>query len=54
MIDLNAVSGLNPMVKEQLVYFHDPVKDQLHPSTRGHERMARTLVYQLLTLPGAF
>lgn len=54
VIDLNSVSGLNPMVKEQLMYFNDPAKDQLHPSTTGQERMARTLVYQLLALPAVF
>lgn len=54
VIDLNAVSGLNPMVKEQEVYFTDPVKDLLHPSTKGQERMARTLVYQLMALPATF
>lgn len=54
VIDLNAVSGLNPMVKEQAVYFTDPVKDLLHPSTKGQERMAHTLVYQLMALPATF
>lgn len=54
VIDLNAVSGLNPMVKEQAVYFTDPAKDLLHPSTKGQERMAHTLVYQLMALPATF
>lgn len=51
VIDLNAVSGMNPMVEEQLVYFYDSGFDRLHPNTKGHERMARTLMYQLLALP---
>lgn len=51
VIDLNAVSGLNPMVDEQLFYFHDASYDRLHPSTEGQRRMARTLMQQLLTLP---
>lgn len=51
VIDLNTLTGLNPMVEEQLFYFHDAGYDRLHPSTKGHERMARTLVYQLLALP---
>ncbi|MGM9760552.1 MAG: SGNH/GDSL hydrolase family protein [Parabacteroides sp.] len=51
VIDLNAVGGLNPMVEEQLTYFHDKGFDQLHPNTKGQIRMARTLLYQLLTLP---
>lgn len=54
VIDLNAISGMNPMVDEQLVYFHDPSYDRLHPSTEGQKRMARTLYYQLLTLPASF
>lgn len=54
VIDFNAVTGLNPMIEEQLVYFYDSELDRLHPSTKGQERMARTLMYQLLTLPVAF
>jgi len=54
VIDLNAISGMNPMVDEQLVYFHDPSYDRLHPSTEGQKRMACTLYYQLLTLPASF
>ncbi|MDP4277693.1 MAG: SGNH/GDSL hydrolase family protein [Bacteroidota bacterium] len=51
VIDINAVSGMNPMVEEQLSYFHNPAFDRLHLSTKGQERLARTLMYQLLTLP---
>ncbi|MDR2917221.1 MAG: SGNH/GDSL hydrolase family protein [Tannerella sp.] len=51
VIDMNAVTGMNPMVEEQLIYFNDPAFDRLHPSTAGHERIARTLVYQLLSFP---
>jgi lysophospholipase L1-like esterase len=51
IIDLNAVSGMNPMVEEQLIYFYDTSFDRLHPNTKGQERMARTLMYSLLTLP---
>lgn len=51
VIDLNAVSGLNPMVEEQLVYFQHFEKDRLHPNTKGQQRMALTLVQQLLTIP---
>ena len=54
VIDLNACGGLNPMVKEQLVYFRDKESDQLHPNTLGHKRMANTLMYQLLALPVEF
>ena len=54
VIDLNALSGLNPMVDEQLPLFRDPSYDRLHPNTKGHERIARTLYYQLLALPCLF
>ena len=52
--DFNAVTGMNPMVEEQLIYFYDAGYDRLHPDTKGQERMARTLMYQLLALPVAF
>ena len=54
VIDLNALSGLNPMVDEQLPLFRDPSYDRLHPNSKGHERIARTLYYQLLALPCLF
>lgn len=54
VIDWNACSGLNPMVEEQLVYFHHKESDRLHPNTMGQQRMASTLMYQLLALPAVF
>ena len=51
VIDFHALTGLNPMVEEQVMYFFHPDFDRLHPNTTGHERMAKTLMYQLLTLP---
>ena len=54
VIDFNALTGLNPMIEEQLIYFHDAGFDRLHPSTEGQQRMARTLMYQLLALPASF
>lgn len=54
VIDFNAMTGMNPMVEEQLSYFYDSDYDRLHPGTKGQERMARTLMYQLLALPGIF
>ena len=54
VIDLNAVSGLYPMMDEYSQYFADPQVDRLHPNDKGHERMARTLYYQLSTLPCSF
>lgn len=54
VIDLNSVSGMNPMIKEQLTYFYSPAFDHLHPNSIGQERMARTLLYQLLAYPVKF
>ncbi|MDL2244856.1 SGNH/GDSL hydrolase family protein [Parabacteroides sp. OttesenSCG-928-J18] len=54
VIDFNAVSGINPMVEEQLIYLRDTETDRLHPNNKGHERMARTLLYQLLAHPARF
>lgn len=51
VIDLNALSGLNPMVEEQIPYFNNPQTDRLHPNTKGQERMARTLMQQMLIIP---
>mgnify|MGYP002623942155 CR=1 FL=1 len=53
VIDLNAASGLYPMAKSQVVNFHHE-NDLLHPNDRGHQRMARTVMYQLLALPCVF
>lgn len=54
VIDLNAISGLYPMMDEYSQYFHNAEKDCLHPNDKGHERMARTLMYQLMALPCTF
>ena len=54
VIDMNALSGLYPLQEENLIYFANPVTDQLHPNNLGHERMAKTLYYQLLALPCVF
>ena len=53
VIDWNATSGLFPLLKEHSVYFKSET-DLLHPNDAGHERMARTLMYQLLALPCTF
>ena len=54
VIDLNSVCGINPMVEEQVIYFSDSETDRLHPNAKGHERIARTLLYQLFSLPCRF
>jgi hypothetical protein len=54
VIDWNATSGLFPLLKEHGQYFHNAETDLLHPNDQGHQRMARTLMYQLLALPCTF
>lgn len=51
VIDLNAISGLYPMMDEHAQYFKSAETDRLHPNDKGHERIARTLFYQLAGLP---
>ena len=51
VIDLNSACGLNPMSEAQVPYFCKPDTDRLHPNAKGHVRIAKTLFYQLLTLP---
>ena len=51
VIDLNAVSGMNPMVTSQQQYFRDPATDLLHPSDKGQRRLALTMMRQLYMLP---
>ena len=51
VLDLNATSGLFPMIDAHAQYFNNADTDRLHPNDKGHERMAKTLMYQLLTLP---
>ena len=51
VIDLNALSGLYPLMDEEAQFFHNPQNDRLHPNNEGQRRMALTLMYQLLTLP---
>lgn len=54
VIDLHAVGGLFPLQDEYVRYFHHAGTDRLHPNALGHYRIARTLQYQLLALPGRF
>lgn len=49
VIDLGAKSGLFPLINGTTYYHH--AHDLLHPNDAGHLRMAKTLVYQLMTLP---
>lgn len=54
VIDMNALCGLFPLMDEHVQYFKDGQSDRLHPNDKGHERMARTLYYQLSALPCTF
>ena len=51
VIDLNALSGLYPLMDEYTQFFKSAENDRLHPNDEGHKRMALTLIYQLLTIP---
>lgn len=54
VVDWSALSGLFPLMDEHARYFNNADTDRLHPNDKGHERLARTLMYQLLTLPCDF
>lgn len=54
LIDLYSISGLYPMAKSNLQYFHNPNMDRLHPNANGDYRLAKTIQYQLLALPSGF
>lgn len=55
VIDLYSVSGLYPTIDNNAsIYFHTMDTDRLHPSDRGHARLAMTLIYQLGALPCVF
>ncbi|MBQ9260928.1 MAG: SGNH/GDSL hydrolase family protein [Prevotella sp.] len=51
VIDLNALSGLYPLMDEHAQFFKSAADDRLHPNDKGHRRMALTIMYQLLSLP---
>jgi lysophospholipase L1-like esterase len=50
VIDLYSLSGLYPMIDEQLGYFASQ-SDRLHPNDKGQRRLALCLMYQLMTIP---
>lgn len=47
VIDLNAESGLFPLLASHSIFFHDAESDMLHPGDRGHERIARAIERRL-------
>ena len=52
VIDTNALTGFFPLI-QGTVYYHN-AKDLLHPNDAGHERLAKTLLWQLSKLPCRF
>jgi lysophospholipase L1-like esterase len=54
IIDLYSVSGLYPLIDAQAKYFKNTETDRLHPNALGNYRLAKTIQYQLLTLPSTF
>jgi lysophospholipase L1-like esterase len=54
LIDLYSLSGLYPLADSHAIYFHNADTDRLHPNARGDYRLAKTIQYQLLSLPSTF
>lgn len=54
VIDTNALCGLYPILDSNAPFFSNSNTDRLHPNTEGHKRIAKTLMYQLLSLPCTF
>ena len=47
LIDLNAISGLYPLMEEYSGYFHNSQTDMLHPNINGHYRMAQAIAAKM-------
>jgi len=54
VIDLNSLCGLFPLATSHDIYFHSKTSDLLHPNARGHERMAKAIMYEILKMPSNF
>jgi len=54
LIDLYSASGLFPLADTQSQYFNNKETDMLHPNALGDYRLAKTIQFQLLTLPSSF
>lgn len=54
LIDLYSVSGLYPLADLQVPYFNNADTDRLHPNAKGNYRLAKTIFYQLQSLPSTF
>ena len=51
VIDLNAESGLFPMLKSHARFFHNEKRDMLHPNNAGHEQIARAIMRRIGCAP---
>ena len=51
LIDLYSLSGLHPVLDSNTKYFSNASTDRLHPNSAGNFRLAKTIQYQLLSLP---
>lgn len=47
VIDLNAESGLFPMLKSHARFFSNEDRDMLHPNNAGHELIAKAILRQM-------
>ena len=54
IIDLYSLSGLYPLSDSHTMYFRNSETDRLHLNSEGNYRLAKTIQYQLLTLPSTF
>ncbi len=54
IIDLYSISGLYPLADSHAGYFRDKETDLLHLNSEGNYRLAKTIQYQLLTIPPTF
>ena len=54
VIDLYAECGMLPRRPEYDACVANPVRDRLHPSTLGHERLARVIEMRLRAMPSNF
>ncbi len=54
LIDLFRISGLYPVLDAYTPCFSNKETDRLHPSATGHERIAKSILYQILALPASF
>ena len=54
IIDLYSMSGLYPLSDSYTRYFRNRETDRLHLNSEGNYRLAKTIQYQLLTIPSTF